>query len=117
MWWCLSLLAQTASAEDASSLAASVLFSVNLTARPQMTLLPLLSQFGDLMSRKLLRSSVKAVQFPHLGSFSCRDVSLCILHNTAVSPFPPPTSQANQTAEWQGEANSRTASFFLLDLY
>lgn len=98
LWWWLSLFAQTASAEDASSFATSILCSLNLITCPQMTLLPFLSQLGDLMSGKLLQSSAKAVCFLYLGSFSCKDVCMyvCILHDTAASPFLPPTCQARQ---------------------
>lgn len=93
----LSLLAGTASAEDASSFAASVLFCANLIS-PQVALLPPLWQPGGFMSRKLLQGSGKAVCFPHLGSFSCR----CIPGHTAQHssiPTPPSPSSKTETTE------------------
>lgn len=103
----LSLLAGTASAGDASSFAASVLFCVSLVS-PQVTLLPLLWQPGGFMSKKLLQGNGKSFCFPHLGSFSCS----CMSGNTAQRssiPTPCPHYPARQTTKWQREVKSRRA--------
>lgn len=86
----------TAPAEDPSSFSASVLLCVSLIS-PQVTLLPPLLQPGSLISKSPLLPT---------PSFSC-NVSLDIVHNTAVSS--PPCYPARQTTEWQREVMSRMA--------
>lgn len=98
----LSLLAGTASAEDASSFAASVLFCANLIS-PQVALLPPLCSLEILCPESCCRTVGKQSAFHTLAPFPA-DVSLDILHNTAVSP-PLPLHPARQKP--QREVKSR----------
>lgn len=93
-WW-LSLQ------RDSSCRRSILIFSIcPVVCEPHqssVTLLPPLLQPGSLISKSPLLPT---------PSFSC-NVSLDIVHNTAVSP--PPCYPARQTTEWQREVMSRMA--------
>lgn len=83
-----------------------LLSCASLITRPQVTLLPPLSQPGGFMSKKLQQGSGKADCFPQLGSFSCGCISGYSAQYSSP-PTPPSLPSKTQTTEWQREVKSR----------
>lgn len=113
LWWWLSLLAQIASAEDVSSVATSILFSLNLiVSSDDSSAVPITAWRSYL--QKAAAGQCESCSLSTPGLFFLQRCYLCV-HTTQYSSIPISPSHLSsetETTEWQREAKSRMAFFF-----
>lgn len=112
LWWWLSLLAQIASAEDVSSVATSILFSLNLiVSSDDSSAVPITAWRSYL--QKAAAGQCESCSLSTPGLFFLQRCYLCV-HTTQYSSIPISPSHLSsetETTEWQREAKSRMVFF------
>lgn len=117
LWWWLSLLAQIASAEDVSSFATSILFSLNLVvSSDDSSAVPITAWRSYL--QKAAAGQCESCSLSTPGLFFLQRCYLCV-HTTQYSSIPiSPSHLSSETNHRMAEGGEEQDGFFsLLNLY